>query len=64
MNQPLDPFEDILGVGLPEGRLLEVLEAYRTVAAEIRKLRSLDLTDVHPAIVFDPVIAYRDTSAS
>ena len=64
MNQPLDPFEDILGVSLPEGRLPEVLEAYRTVAVEIRKLRSLDLTDVHPAIVFDPLIAYRDTPAS
>jgi hypothetical protein len=27
------------------------------VAQEIAKLRSLDLTDVHPAVVFSPVPA-------
>jgi hypothetical protein len=40
-------------------RLAENLDAYRAILVEIQKLRSLDLTDVHPAIVYDPQIPYR-----
>lgn len=56
---PLDPYADILGVDFSEKRLSENLQAFEHIAAEIRKLRSLDLTDVHPPIVFDATAVYR-----
>jgi hypothetical protein len=56
---PLDACADILGVDFSEARLRENLDAFEAIAAEIRKLRSLDLTDVHPPIVFDPTAVYR-----
>lgn len=34
-----------------------VLAAFQSVAEEIAKLRALDLTDVHPAVVFSPLPA-------
>jgi hypothetical protein len=42
----------------PERRAV-VLEAFRDVLAEIRKLRALDLTDVHPCVIFEPSAPYR-----
>jgi len=58
-KQPLDPYADILGLELPPERLTEVLDAFRDVLEEIRKLRALDLTDIHPSIIFEPTAAYR-----
>jgi len=58
MQDP-DPWKDILGIDLPPERLQEVLAAYRDILAEINKLRALDLTDTHPAIVFEPTAPYR-----
>jgi hypothetical protein len=58
-NAPLDPFKDILGVQTTPERLQENLAAYRTILAEIQKLRELDLTDIHPAVIFEPTAAYR-----
>jgi hypothetical protein len=58
----LDPYRDILGMEFTESRLRENLEAFRSIAVEIRKLRALDLTTVHPAIVLDPTAAYRRSS--
>ena len=55
----VDPYADILGVDLPASRVKENLEAFESIAAEIRKLRSLDLTAVHPPIVFDATVVYR-----
>ena len=55
----VDPYTDILGVDLPASRVKENLEAFESIAAEIRKLRSLDLTAVHPPIVFDATVVYR-----
>lgn len=52
---------EILGLELPIERLREVLAAYGDILAEIRRLRTLDLTDVHPAIVFEPSAPYRCT---
>ena len=50
---------EVLGIG-PEGeRLRENLAAYRVILEEIKKLRSLDLSDIHPAVVFDPTLPYR-----
>jgi hypothetical protein len=58
-NPPLDPFTDILGVYTTPERLQENLETYRSILAEIRKLRELDLTDIHPTVIFEPTAAYR-----
>jgi hypothetical protein len=64
MINPLDPaaealLREVLGIG-PEGeRLHENLAAYRVILEELKKLRSLDLSDIHPAVVFDPTLPYR-----
>jgi len=63
-DSPLDPFKDILGVDLTPKRLAENLASYDAILKEIRKLRELDLTDVHPAIVFEPTSVYRRESGS
>lgn len=55
----LDPWKDVLGVDVAPERLSENLAAYRDILAEIMKLRSLDLTDVPPAIIFEPTAPYR-----
>ena len=54
-----DPYKELFGLDLPPERLQEVLAAYGDILAEIRKLRSLDLTDVHPSVVFEPTAPYR-----
>jgi hypothetical protein len=54
-----DPYRDLFGLDLPPERLQEVLAAYRDILADIDKLRSLDLTEVHPAVVFEPTAPYR-----
>ena len=37
----------------------ENLAAYGSILDEIRKLRTLDLADIHPVVVFDPSLPYR-----
>jgi putative NADH-flavin reductase len=60
MDKPsLDPFKDILGVDFAPERLERNLAAFRDILAEIQKLRQLDLTDIHPAVIFEPTAAYR-----
>ena len=49
-----EPFRDLFGLDLPEERIESNLRAYADILQAIRKLRELDLTDVHPAVVFDP----------
>jgi putative NADH-flavin reductase len=51
--------QDLLGTSLSDERFLEILAAFDDVLAEIRKLRSLDLKDVHPAVIFEPTAPYR-----
>lgn len=53
---PLDPYRDLFGLDLSEERLASDLWAYADILQAIRKLRELDLTDVHPAVVFDPCV--------
>ena len=48
-------WKDVFGLDLPEERRRELLEAFATIAAEIARLRELDLTEVHPAVVFEPL---------
>lgn len=59
MSTPLDPFKDILGIDHTPERLAENLASYADILREIQKLRALDLTEVHPAIVFEPTAPYR-----
>ena len=61
---PLDPYKDILGVDFTPERLDENLQAFKDILDAIRKLRELDLTDVHPAVIFDPADGYADGRAS
>ena len=58
-NTELDPFQEILGVDATPERLQENLAAYRSILTEIQKLRQLDLTDIHPSVIFDPTAPYR-----
>lgn len=55
----LHPFEDILGARFTPDRMEENLKAFSEVLKEIQKLRELDLTDIHPVIIYDPLTVYR-----
>jgi hypothetical protein len=50
---------DVLGVPFTPERLGENLAAFHDILREIEKLRQLDLTDVHPALIFEPTAPYR-----
>ena len=63
MIPELERVKEIVGADVPDTRLEENLAAAREILAEIRKLRGLDLTDVHPAVVYDPRIPYRRAGA-
>jgi hypothetical protein len=58
MNQA-EFIKEIFALDLPQERVQEVLAAYRDILKEVNKLRTLDLTDTHPAVVFEPTAAYR-----
>lgn len=49
-----DLWTELIGLDLPPGRLDELLRVFAPIRAEIAKLRTLDLTEIHPAVVFDP----------
>ena len=57
--EPLDLVRRPLGIDLPPERLAENLAAFARILEEIGKLRKLDLTDIHPSVVFDPTAPYR-----
>ena len=57
---PLDVVAELFGIDFPPERLAQNLAAYRDILAEIRKLRELDLTDVHPVVAFDAGAAFED----
>lgn len=52
----MDLWTDVIGLDLPPERRAELLDAFQAIAEEIVRLRQLDLTDVHPAVVFDPTL--------
>ena len=56
---PMESIERRLGTRLGSERLAEVLAAFEPIAAEIARLRELDLAGVHPAVVFEPTAVYR-----
>jgi hypothetical protein len=55
----MDIINDVLGLDLSEERLIQLLAAFDDISREIKKFRSLDLTNVHPAVIFDPLLGYR-----
>jgi hypothetical protein len=57
-DQRPDPFKDMFGVDIDPDRLDTNLEAFAPILDEIRKLRSLDLSEVHPVVIFDPAQGY------
>lgn len=55
----MDTLREVLEIDLPDEELRQLLAAYEAISWEIRKLRDLDLTDTHPAVVYDPLLPYR-----
>jgi len=51
---------EAIGFDLEPSRRVAVLAAFADIGKEIRKLRALDLADVHPAVVFSPLIVEGD----
>ena len=60
MDGEMELWRDIIGLDLPPERRAALLAAFQTIAAEIGRLRMLDLTDLHPAVVFDPTLGERE----
>ncbi len=56
---PINLLNDVTGTELSEECLRALLNEAAEILAAIRKLRSLDLTDVHPAVVYDPLLPWR-----
>ena len=54
-----DPVRDVIGLRLEPARIAHLLAQFAPVLAEIEALRSLDLADIHPPVVFDPSLPYR-----
>jgi hypothetical protein len=63
-DQTPDPYRDILGIDLSAERLAEVLRLYADILGAVQRLRALDLTDVHPAVIFDPASGWNDEGAA
>jgi hypothetical protein len=51
--------EEVFGVSLPKERFEVIARELGQVLAEVKKLRSLDLSDTDPVVVFDPLKASR-----
>ena len=49
--------EDVFGISLPVDRFEIIARELNEVLAEIKKLRSLDLSDTDPVVIFDPLKA-------
>ena len=58
MKNP-DLVRDVLGISLEPERVEENLAAYAEILQEIAKLRTLDLSDVNPAVTFSPIAAVK-----
>lgn len=55
----VDLLQRLSGCALDPDRLREIVAAYGPIFEEIARLRSLELRDVHPAVVYEPTAAYR-----
>ena len=48
----LDLIKDVLGISRPLDRIEENQQSYKDILEEIKKLRTLDLSNEYPAVVF------------
>ncbi len=55
--------KEIIGLDLPDTELAEELAAFADIAAAIRRLRMLDLTEIHPVVIYDPTLSYRSRAS-
>lgn len=55
----MNSLQNILGLDVPDEKLVEEIGAFADIAAAIRKLRMLDLTEIHPVVIYDPTLPYR-----
>lgn len=51
--------QDVVGLELTDDEFAASLAAFADIAAAIRKLRLLDLTEEHPVVIYDPTLPYR-----
>ena len=51
--------QEVIGLDVPDEELAGELVAFADIAAAIRSLRALDLTEVHPVVIYDATIPYR-----
>jgi hypothetical protein len=51
--------EEVFGVSLPAERFDVIARELGEVLAEVKKLRSLDLSGADPVVIFDPLKAAR-----
>lgn len=51
--------QEIIGLELPDAELAQEIAAFADIAAAIRRLRELDLAEVHPVVIYDPTLPYR-----
>jgi hypothetical protein len=58
-DSPIDPAapQVLTGLSLSPERFAEVTAAFVEIRVEIDRLRTLDLGETHPAVVFQPVVA-------
>jgi uncharacterized Ntn-hydrolase superfamily protein len=49
-----------MGIAFSEDRVGHNLSTYRTILGEISKLRELDLSSLHPAVIFDPARVFKE----
>lgn len=52
--------EWLTGLELPPERLAAIAREYQAIRSEIEKLRQLDLSETHPAVVFRPIVNERN----
>ncbi|MDP4006268.1 DUF1028 domain-containing protein [Methylobacterium sp. NEAU K] len=55
----LDLMREVIGLRSEPGRIAHLLAQFGPVLAEIETLRALDLSQIHPPVVFDPNLPYR-----
>jgi uncharacterized Ntn-hydrolase superfamily protein len=49
-----------MGTGFAGERVVQNLSTYRSILGEINRLRELDLSSLHPAVIFDPARVFKE----
>ncbi len=59
-----DLYRDVLGIELSPERRAAILRSYSGILDAVKKLRTLDLTETHPAVVFDATGGWNEEGTS